>query len=147
MSPSSHMIKASFPPNSSDECAKWDAQFVRASIPASVDPVRVTKFTLGFDVRAFPTTPPLPCTTLMTPAGTPASTNNSTYLVNVKGLTLAGFSIHEFPIKRAGGILLIKISLGKLKGMIATHTPRGCCIVYCIVFSCPFSVPLGIKFP
>ena len=62
----------------------------------------------------------------MIPAGTPASTSNSTYLVKVSGFTLAGFKITAFPINNAGGTLLIKISLGKLNGIMATTTPRGC---------------------
>ena len=86
--------------------------------------------TFLLDVKVLPTTDPLPCTTEIIPAGTPASTNSSTYLVNVNGFTLAGFSITAFPINNAGGTLLINISLGKLNGIMATTTPNGCCIVY-----------------
>ena len=97
-----------------------------ASIPAAVEPVRLTISTNLLLVRVVPTTEPDPCTTEIIPAGTPASTSNSTYLVKVSGLALAGLSITAFPINNAGGTLLIKISLGKLNGIIATTTPRGC---------------------
>ena len=86
ISPSSSIIKASFPPSSSITCVKFCEAVPIVWIPAPVLPVRETRDTPLCLANAWPTIGPSPVTTWITPAGTPASTINLTYSINVNGL-------------------------------------------------------------
>ena len=72
---------------------------------------------------------PLPVRIWTALAGTPASSSNSTYRMQARGAAEAGFTISAFPMTRAGMLLWVIRSMGQLKGIIATTTPRGSRIV------------------
>ena len=134
-------MNASLPPNSNITWVIFLAHLAIVSAPAKVEPVRLTNATLGFSAKFWTASPPAPLIKLIAPPGIPASINNSTYLVKVKGLWALGFKITLFPINKAAGTFWQNKSLGKLNGITATTTPKGAWTVYCKVASLPFSWP------
>src|SRR5699024_5955317 len=94
-------------------------------MPTSVDPVKDSAFIFSFPLIASPIVLPGPVTILMTPAGTPAASNNSIILILIKEVLLAGLKTTVLPALIAGAILQIPIPKGKLYGAITATTPSG----------------------
>jgi hypothetical protein len=73
--------------------------------PALVEPVNDTMSTSRCAASASPTTWPVPCTTLSTPAGTPAAATTSARMPAVSGATSLGLSTTVQPAASAGATL------------------------------------------
>ena len=66
-----------------------------------------------------------PLTTLSTPAGSPASTNNSPSRIGTEGLRSEGLRMKALPQASAGANFHIGIMAGKLNGVMPATTPSG----------------------
>src|ERR1022692_904806 len=66
-----------------------------------------------------------PCSRLYTPAGRPASCNNSAARVGVSGTFSDGFRMNVLPQAMAKGYIHIGTMAGKLNGVMPAHTPSG----------------------
>src|SRR6516164_5665112 len=98
-------------------------------LPTSVEPVKEIARTAGLPTSSSPISEPDPVTIFNTPAGTPASTNNSTSLRAVKLVNSAGFHTTVLPQTSAGAIFQTGIATGKFQGVIRPTTPSGCRMV------------------
>ena len=80
-------------------------------LPVATEPVSDTLATAGWRVSAAPTSP-YPCTTLKTPAGTPASTRISASFRAERGVTSEGLKIIALPHASAGAAFQQAIWIG-----------------------------------
>src|SRR6478752_5049702 len=94
----------------------------------AVEPTNDTARTLGCVSNAS-TAALSPCTILNTPAGSPASFNNSPSRTADNGTFSDGFKMNVFPHAIATGNFHSGTIAGKLNGVIPTHTPTGCRLV------------------
>ena len=67
-----------------------------------------------------------PCTTLRTPAGSPASSNSFARNTEALGSFSLGLSTTVLPHAMADAVIQSGTMIGKLKGVIAPTTPTGC---------------------
>ena len=95
-------------------------------MPTSVEPVKPSLRTIGFDVIS----PPIagasaasPVTIEKTPGGTPASSASAAIASAVSGVCSAGFSTIVQPTASAGADLRVGIAAGKFHGVIPAVTP------------------------
>src|SRR5690606_5149044 len=95
-------------------------------LPISVEPVKVSIRTLGFEVSSPPITLALPVTTLKTPFGTPARSASSASANAVSGVSDAGLQTTVQPTANAGATLRVIMAAGKFHGVMAATTPTGC---------------------
>jgi hypothetical protein len=94
--------------------------------PVVVSPVKVMPFTSGCVVMNSPAeSGPKPCTTLYTPAGTPASCITSASSVAVEGVSSEGFATMVLPQASAGASFQVRSKSGRFQGAITPTTPRG----------------------
>ena len=94
--------------------------------PTSVDPVKATLSTSGFDASSSPTVPPGPASTCSTPGGRmSASVMSWASLSAVMDVNDAGLMIDTLPAARAGAIFHDAMMNGKFHGMTPVHTPSG----------------------
>src|SRR6185437_16172263 len=91
-SASSKTTTGDLPPNSIDERFKVGAPAATIVWPVVVSPVKQMRSTPGCAESAAPAVSPNPCTTLNTPAGTPASSITPASSVAVSGDHSAGLS-------------------------------------------------------
>ena len=70
----------------------------------------------GSRARASPTTRPLPCTTLNTPAGSPASCRARARWVAESGVSSAGLMTTALPLISAGADFQAGMAMGKFPG-------------------------------
>ena len=77
MSASSNTMKGALPPSSSDIFLTVPAHCSMSSLPTSVEPVKLSLRTIGFEVSSPPTSEDVPVTTLKTPFGKPARSPNA----------------------------------------------------------------------
>lgn len=89
------------------------------------EPVKLIRRTSGCETRALPTSVPYPCTTLRTPAGSPASAAMSASSEAVSGDHSAGLRITVFPAASAGATFQVASISGAFHGVISTHGPAG----------------------
>ena len=99
-----------------------------SSFPTSVDPVKPSLRTSGFEVIS----PPIagassasPVTTESTPGGTPASSARAATASAESGVCSAGFSTIVHPTASAGADLRVGIAAGKFHGVMPAVTPIG----------------------
>src|SRR5215471_4064977 len=118
-SASSKTMKGALPPNSSDIFFTVPAHCAISTLPISVEPVKVSFLTIGFEVISPPTSLAPPVTHEKTPFGTPARSASSQRARAENGVELAGFSTVVQPEAKAGPALRVIIVAGKFHGVIA----------------------------
>src|SRR6478752_8431141 len=125
ISASSNTINGALPPSSSDTFLTVPAHCSISNLPISVEPVKVSLRTIGFEVISPPISFDPPVTQEKTPFGTPARSANSHRAKAENGVAVAGFSTIVQPAANAGPALRVIIAAGKFQGVIAAHTPIG----------------------
>src|SRR6267154_1759050 len=125
MSASSKTMNGALPPSSSETFLTVPAHCSINSLPISVEPVKVSLRTIGFEVISPPISVAPPVTQEKTPFGTPARSASSQSAKAEKGVAVAGFNTIVQPAARAGPHFLVIIAAGKFHGVIAAHTPIG----------------------
>ncbi len=95
-------------------------------LPTSVEPVKPTKRTAGWEVSTSPISADLPVMRLSTPAGMPARSARTPRASAVSGVSPAGFTTAEQPAASAGETLRVIMAAGKFQGVMAATTPTGC---------------------
>src|SRR6202040_1607240 len=125
MSASSKTMNGALPPNSNDNFLTVPAHCCISNLPTSVEPVKVSLRTIGFEVSSPPTSFDGPVTQEKTPFGTPARSASSHRAKAENGVAVAGFNTILKPAPKAGPALRVIIAAGKFHGVIAAHTPIG----------------------
>ena len=128
-SASSHTTSAFLPPSSRQVLASLRAAASLTARPVAAEPVKLTRSTSWWSTSAAPASDPSPCTTLSTPAGTPASSANSARNDADAGVCSDGFRTAALPQKIAGSAFQATLGSGVLKLVINAATPSGCRIV------------------
>ena len=93
--------------------------------PTSVEPVKPIFATSGCSTSRWPTTEPLPATTLTTPSGMPASRHSSPRRSAESGVSSAGLSTTVLPQASAGPSFQLAMLRGKFQGTMVPTTPSG----------------------
>src|SRR5919201_483934 len=125
ISASSKTINGALPPSSSDNFFTVPAHCSINNLPTSVEPVKVSLRTIGFEVISPPISFDGPVTQENTPLGTPARSASSQSAKAENGVAVAGFNTIVQPAARAGPALRVIIAAGKFHGVIAAQTPIG----------------------
>src|SRR5262252_5563842 len=125
ISASSNTMKGALPPSSIEVFFTVAAHCSIKSFPISVEPVKVSLRTVGFDVISPPISVAPPVTQEKTPFGTPARSASSHSARAEYGVAVAGFSTIVQPAASAGPALRVIIAAGKFHGVIAAQTPIG----------------------
>src|SRR5712671_3986858 len=125
MSASSNTMKGALPPSSSETFLTVPAHCSISNLPVSVEPVKVSLRTIGFEVISPPISLAPPVMQEKTPFGTPARSANSHKAKAEYGVAVAGFSTIVQPAAKAGPHLRVIIAAGKFHGVIAAQTPIG----------------------
>src|SRR5580700_4802735 len=125
ISASSKTMNGALPPNSSDNFLTVPAHCSISNLPTSVEPVKVSLRTIGFEVSSPPISFDGPVTRRSTPFGTPARSASSHKANAENGVAVAGFSTIVQPAASAGPHFLVIIAAGKFHGVIAAQTPIG----------------------
>src|SRR5439155_7100156 len=115
-----------FPPSSSETFLNNGAPASATFRPVTVPPVNEIVLIFGCAVIAAPTFGPVPCTTLRTPFGKPASTQTSHSMKAVIGVSSLGLAMAVLPTAIAGAIFQLNKYSGKFHGEINPAMPRGC---------------------
>src|SRR5438874_12211944 len=118
-------MNGALPPNSSETFFTVPAHCSISSLPISVEPVKVSLRTVGFEVISPPISVAPPVTQEKTPFGTPARSASSQSARAEYGVAVAGFNTIVQPAASAGPHLRVIIAAGKFHGVIATQTPIG----------------------
>src|SRR5437879_10473170 len=92
------------PPSSSETFLNNGEHASATSLPVTVPPVNEIVLIFGCAVIAVPTFGPVPCTTLSTPLGKPASAQSSHNRYAVIGVSSLGLAMAVFPTAMAGAI-------------------------------------------
>ena len=127
-SASSKTTNGAFPPSSREIFLSPGAHCAISSFPISVDPVKPSLRTAGFEVISPPITgasSAAPVTTEKTPGGTPASAASAAIASAHSGVCSAGFSTIVHPAASAGADLRVGIAAGKFQGVMPAVTPTG----------------------
>src|SRR5580658_9675009 len=122
---SSKTMKGALPPSSIEVFLTVAAHCSINNLPISVEPVKVSLRTVGFEVISPPISDALPVTQEKTPLGTPARSASSHKAKAENGVCDAGFSTIVQPAANAGPHLRVIIAAGKFHGVIAAQTPIG----------------------
>ena len=111
MSASGRMTNGPSPPSSSS----WglSAALTAICLPVAVEPVKKIPFTSGCSTIAAPTSPN-PCTTLITPSGSPASVKISATIAQEVGANSEGFHTTVLPAPTMWASAMEEMSVGKL---------------------------------
>src|SRR5580658_4858633 len=125
ISASSKTMNGALPPNSIEVFLTVAAHCSISNLPISVEPVKVSLRTVGFEVISPPISAAPPVTHENTPAGTPARSASSHRASAENGVAVAGLSTMVQPAASAGPHLRVIIAAGKFHGVIAAHTPIG----------------------
>ena len=125
MSASSKTMNGALPPSSIEVFLTVAAHCSISNLPISVEPVKVSLRTIGFEVISPPISPAPPVTQENTPAGTPARSASSHKASAENGVAVAGLSTIVQPAASAGPHLRVIIAAGKFHGVIAATTPIG----------------------
>ena len=113
---SSNTMLAAFPPSSRVSRFPLPASERWMSLPTSVEPVKATFFTPGWDTTIEPVFP-APVTMFTTPGGNSACWQMSANSIADSGVVSAGFRTTVLPAASAGAIFHASISRGKFHGM------------------------------
>src|ERR1700722_17020836 len=119
ISASSKTINGALPPNSIEVFLTVAALCSIRNLPISVEPVKVSLRTVGFEVISPPISLALPVTQEKTPAGTPARSASSHSASAENGVCDAGFNTIVQPAASAGPHLRVIIAGGKFHGASA----------------------------
>ena len=122
-SASSKTMNGALPPSSIEVRLSVAAHCSTKSLPTSVEPVKVSLRTIGFEVISAPISRVFPPSTLTTPAGTPASSPRAAIASADRGVSLAGLQTTVQPAASAGAILRASMALGKFQGVMQATTP------------------------
>ncbi len=98
---SSNTTSGDLPPSSMVTSFNVPEALATTFLPVPTSPVNDTLSISLCAVSHWPTSP-APCTTLNTPAGTPASTKISASLIAPSGVSSDGLNINALPAARAG---------------------------------------------
>ncbi len=121
-------MNGALPPSSSESFLIVLAHCSIKTFPTSVDPVKESFFTMGFEVSSPPISFAEPVITLNTPLGTPARSASSASASAEYGVCPAGFNTTVQPAPIAGPALRVIIARGKFQGVMQATTPIGCLI-------------------
>ncbi len=91
----------------------------------SGEPVKLMRVSRGSCTSAAPTSSPMPCTTLNTPAGMPAAWARSASRLHDSGLHSAGLSTTVLPAASAGAHFQVLSMNGAFHGVITAVGPAG----------------------
>ncbi len=116
---------APLPPSSSVTRFSVSAAALVIARPARVLPVKLIISTSGWLERRDPTPAPSPFTRLNTPAGMPASWQNSANSIDDRGDSSDGFSTQVQPASSAGITFSVTWFIGQFHGVIRPTTPIG----------------------
>src|SRR5262249_52150048 len=94
-------------------------------LPTGIEPVKVMRRTVGFGIRYSDISDGLPNTRLITPGGTPASTNAFTRCIAPAGVSSDALRMIEQPADRAPATFRPGELIGKFHGENAATTPIG----------------------
>ena len=94
-------------------------------IDVGTDPVKQTRRTSGCATRGAPASVPKPCTTLKTPAGSPASCAMSAKSDAVSGAHSGGLATTVLPAASAGPMRQVASISGAFHGVTIAVTPAG----------------------
>src|ERR1700681_3374449 len=125
MSASSNTMNGALPPSSSETFLTVPAHCSISHLPISVEPVKVSLRTIGFEVISPPISLAPPVTQEKTPFGTPARSASSHSASAEYEVAVAGFSTIVQPAASAGPHFRVIIAAGKFHGVIAAQTPIG----------------------
>src|SRR5215469_4140621 len=125
ISASSKTMNGALPPNSIEVFFTVAAHCSINSFPISVEPVKVSLRTVGFEVISPPISEAGPFTQEKTPFGSPARSPSSHSASAEYGVAVAGFSTIVQPAANAGPAFRVIIAAGKFHGVIAAQTPIG----------------------
>ncbi len=125
-SASSKTMKGALPPSSIDVRFMVCAQSATSFLPTSVEPVKVSLRTIGFEVSSSPMAPVCPATMLITPGGMPARPASSPIANADSGVAVAGLHTVVHPAASAAPTLRASMALGKFHGVMHATTPTGC---------------------
>src|SRR4051794_38459873 len=96
--------------------------------PTSVDPVNDSLRRRGSAISGAESADDFDvCTTLTTPAGTPASSSSCVKKIVVSGVRAGGLMTTVQPAASAGAILRVAIANGKFHGVMKKQGPTGRC--------------------
>src|SRR6202043_409020 len=109
ISASSKTMNGALPPNSIEVFLTVAAHCSISNLPISVEPVKVSLRTIGFEVISPPISEEPPVTQEKTPFGTPARSASSHKANAENGVAVAGFSTIVQPAARAGPDLRVII--------------------------------------
>jgi len=121
-------MNGALPPSSSESFLTVPAHCAINTFPTSVDPVKESFLTTGFEVSSPPISFAEPVITLNTPFGTPARSASSASAKAEYGVCPAGFKTTVQPAPIAGPALRVIMANGKFHGVMHATTPIGCLI-------------------
>src|SRR5574337_432089 len=113
------------PPSSSESFLNFGPARLAMSAPVLVPPVKEIAFTSGCSTSTAPALGPRPCTTLRTPAGSPASMQSSENKYAVMGVSSEGLATTQLPAASAGASFQVNRYSGRFHGEMQPTTPRG----------------------
>src|SRR5437868_5376515 len=117
------------PPSSSEIFFRLPDAACMIVLPTAVEPVNATLSTFGLAASSAPTTAPGPVTTLITPAGAPASAMMRASSNVVPAVNSDGFATMVHPAASAGASFQVIKRTGKFHGVSTPTTPTGSCTV------------------
>src|ERR1700734_554082 len=106
-------MNGALPPSSRDIFLTVAAHCAMSFLPISVEPVKVSLRTVGFDVISPPMAEADPVITLNTPCGMPALAASSANASAEYGVSVAGLHTSVQPAASAGPTLRVIIAAGK----------------------------------
>ena len=115
-SASAKTTKGPLPPSSAVKGTRFRAAAPPTSRPVSEEPVKLTRRTRGWATSAAPASSPIPCTTLNTPAGNPASSVRSARSEQESGAHSGGLRTTVHPAASAGAVFQVESMIGHLLG-------------------------------
>src|SRR5438477_3048839 len=116
-SASSNTMKGALPPSSRESFFTVPAHCSISSLPISVEPVKESLRTIGFEVISPPIALAEPVTMFNTPLGKPARSASSASASAENGVWLAGLITTGQPAASAGAHLRVIMALGKFHGV------------------------------
>ena len=134
-SASSNTSSGFLPPSSAVKGTMFRAAAVPMARAVSVEPVNDTRRISGCETSAAPASSPIPCTTLKTPGGNPASSASSASSEHDSGDHSAGFSTTVQPAASAGAVFQVESMNGAFHGVMTAAGPAG---MRCTRFHVPF---------
>ena len=116
------------PPSSSEQETRFLPHTSPIILPTAVEPVKLILFSLPSSTASTSSCPvvlPLPCTTLTTPSGSPASCMMRASANESSGASCGDFHTQVLPHMMAGIIFQKGTAAGKLQALMMPHTPSG----------------------